>query len=92
MRAAPAGAVGARPAYPATLVTDPILMIRPYPRGDHSWRYCLGREETAPQIGFQNQVPVVPGDFERRLTNIASGIVHQNVYVSEASSADFAMV
>ena len=43
----------------------------------------LGDKEAAPQVGVENEVPVVPGDIERGFADIASGVVDQDVDLAE---------
>jgi hypothetical protein len=37
-----------------------------------------GEEDTA-EIGVEDQVPIVPGHFERGLANVAAGVVDEDV-------------
>ena len=43
----------------------------------------LGDEKAAAQIGVENQVPIVPGDIERGLADVAAGVVDQDVNLAE---------
>ena len=51
--------------------------------GDHAACDRLGNEEAAAQIRIEHKVPVVPGDFERRLADIAACVVHEDVNLPE---------
>ncbi len=50
----------------------------------HALRNFLRDKEAASQIGIEDQIPVIPRDLERRLTDIASSIVDENVDAPES--------
>src|SRR6266581_679937 len=50
---------------------------------DHATRYRLRNKETSTQVGVKNHVPVFPGYFERRLPDIATCVVHENIHMAE---------
>ena len=59
-------------------VDDAAVAVR-----NHAPRDRLRDEEAAAQIGVENDVPVVPGDVERGLANVAAGIVDEDVNLAE---------
>src|SRR5581483_9528971 len=46
---------------------------------DHVSRHGLGNEERAAEIGLEHEIPIIPRDLERRLADIAPGIVDEDV-------------
>src|SRR5450755_792057 len=79
-----AGAVGAksriaRNAGDGTDVNDSPISAR-----HHSTRHASRDEKTSPQIGVENQIPVIPCHVQRRLTDITSSIVNQNNEVTKS--------
>ena len=56
-----------------------MLIMRPYFLANHVPRHGLRHEEGAAQVGVQDQVPIVPGDFQRRFAHVAAGIVDQHI-------------
>src|SRR2546426_11086124 len=50
---------------------------------NHAARHGLRDEETPAEIRVKNQIPVFPGNVERRLSNIATGIVDEDVQVAK---------
>ena len=46
-------------------------------------RDSLGDKKTAAQISVENEIPVVPGNLERRFADVTSGIVYEDVDPSE---------
>src|ERR1700728_1725938 len=78
-----AGAVGREPriakdAGNRTDVDDAAIAML-----DHASRNRLRDKESAPKICVEHQVPILPGDIERRLANIAARVIHQNVNLRE---------
>jgi len=50
----------------------------------HSASHCLCDKEAAPQVGIEDQVPIFPGDINRRFADIATGIVDEDIDVAES--------
>lgn len=46
---------------------------------DHAAGEMLGDEEAAAEVGVEDEVPVVPGDVEGGLADVASGVVDEDV-------------
>ena len=81
--AAAAGSVGrqarvSRNARHRSDVNDPPIATLNHASGNR-----LRREKCSPQVGIENQIPVIPGDIERWFTHVAAGVVHQNINLSE---------
>ena len=54
-------------------------MMRPVAVRDHARSKGLRHEEGAAQIRVKHKIPIVPRHVDRRLANIASGVVDQDV-------------
>ena len=52
---------------------------------DHSACHGLSNEKTPAQISIENQIPIVPAHVQRWLSHITSGVVHENVYMTEGA-------
>ena len=46
---------------------------------NHATRDGLRDEKTSAQVCIENQIPIVPGDFESGFANVAAGIVDEDV-------------
>src|ERR1700678_39690 len=50
---------------------------------DHAARECLGNKERTAQICVEYQVPIVPGNVERRFAHVATRVVDKNIDLAE---------
>ncbi len=87
--AAAAGAVGreagvAKDAGDGADVDDAAVAALDHTAGDG-----LGDEEAAAQVGVEDEVPVVPGDVESGLADVAAGIVDEDVNRAEGGFGFF---
>ena len=83
--AAPAGSIGSQPGVARHTGDGADIDDAPVAPGNHATRDCLGDKEASTQIRIQNQIPVFPGDLKRGFADVAAGIVHEDIDMSESS-------
>ena len=81
--AAPAGPIGCQTCVTRHAGHRPNIDNAPVPARDHAARQGLRDEKTPAQIGVKDQVPVFPGNVERRFANVATRIVDQDVQMTK---------
>src|SRR5580700_60421 len=73
---------GVRPAYPkdachGTDVNDAPVLLR-----DHGIaRDRLGDKKLSTEVGVEHEIPLLPSNLERGLTDVEAGVVDQDIYL-----------
>ena len=81
--AAAARAIGTEAGIPGNAGHRTDIDDAPVAARNHVTHDGLRDKKTSAQVRVENQVPIVPGDFQRGFADVATGIVDENIQVAK---------